>query len=251
MSENNPIKAVIFDLDDTLIDWSGMNMTFREFIDPKLVHVHKYLVDQGFEVASAEKLADLVHDYSRFVWHRALETGGGASLVNALKLTFDELGIPIEAVNMDEVLQAYRWEPFPGVVPFEDTHDVLTDLKEAGYKIGLVTNSYQPMWMRDVELRKYDLIDYFDARITSGDTGFIKPHPAIYWRMLGLLNLMPEEAVFVGDRPDQDIKGAHSVGMPNVLMSPAHLNRELNGVRPDYTIRQLSELPSILETLNS
>lgn len=246
---NQQIKAVIFDLDDTLIDWSGMQMSFRQFIDPKLVYVHNFLSEKGFDVETPEKLAERVHDHTRAVWHRALETGGGASLVGALRKTLADYGIPDDAVDMNDLLQAYRWEPFPGVVPFEDTHDVLDQLKNDGYRIGLVTNSYQPMWMRDIELRAYDLIDYFDARITSGDTGFIKPHPAIYWRMLGLLNLMPHEAIFVGDRPDQDIKGANSVAMPSVLMSPPHLDRDLDGAQPDYTIQQLSELPPILEKL--
>lgn len=244
------IKAVIFDLDDTLIDWSGMEMSFRQFMDPRLQHVHEYLTDQGFEVEPPQMLAERVHNHTRFVWERALESGSGASLVNALKRTFDDYQIPHEEVDMEAVLRAYRWEPFPGVKPFDDTHEVLTDLKKQGYKIGLVTNAYQPMWMRDVELEAYDLLDYFDARITSGDTGFIKPHPAIYWRILGLLDLMPHEAVFVGDRPDQDIKGAHGVNMTGVLMAPPHINRELDGVQPDYTIQKLSQLPAILKELN-
>ncbi|MDJ0757354.1 MAG: HAD family hydrolase [Ardenticatenaceae bacterium] len=249
MKANKNIKAVIFDLDDTLIDWSGARMSFRQFMDPKLVNVHQYLTDLGFEVEDPPELANRVHDHTRFVWQRALETGSGASLVNALKMTLDDYDIPVEAVDMDEMLRAYQWGKFPGVEPFDDMHRVLDTLKDQGYKIGLVTNAYQPMWMRDVELEEYDMIDYFDARITSGDTGFIKPHPAIYWRMLGLLDLMPDEAIFVGDRPDQDIKGAHSVNMRGVLMSPPHLNRELNGVRPDHTVSSLSELLPILDDL--
>lgn len=249
MRANKKIKAVIFDLDDTLIDWSGAHMSFRQFMDPKLINVHQYLNDLGFEVEDPSKLANRIHDHTRFVWQRALKTGSGASLVNALKMTLDDYDIPVEAVDMDEMLRAYQWGKFPGVEPFDDMHGVLDALKDQGYKIGLVTNAYQPMWMRDVELEEYDMIDYFDARITSGDTGFIKPHPAIYWRMLGLLDLMPDEAIFVGDRPDQDIKGAHSVNMRGVLMSPPHLNRELDGVRPDYTVRSLSELLPILDDL--
>ena len=103
-----------------------------------------------------------------------------------------------------------------------------------------------PMWMRDIELAHYGLLDYFDARITSGDTGYMKPHPAIYWRAMGLLDTTPDRAVFVGDRPENDIVGANEVGMVSVLMSPDHLDIPLNGVEPNYTITRLGQLLPIL-----
>ncbi|MCP4417004.1 MAG: HAD family hydrolase, partial [Chloroflexi bacterium] len=147
------------------------------------------------------------------------------------------------------ILCVYDWTPLPGVVPFDDTLAVLDYLKKSGYKIGLITNAMQPMWMRDIELRAYGILDYLDARLTSGDVGFMKPHPFIYWRALELLSMEPQEAVFVGDRPANDIAGANDAGMISVLMSPPHLNHELNGVRPNYTISKLEELLPILAQL--
>jgi FMN phosphatase YigB (HAD superfamily) len=96
----------------------------------------------------------------------------------------------------------------------------------------------------------FDMMKYFDARITSGDTRFMKPHPAIYWRMLGMLHLTPEEAVFVGDRPENDIQGANAVGMISVHMNPPHVKFDLNGIIPNYTITQLQQLLPILEQLD-
>jgi FMN phosphatase YigB (HAD superfamily) len=55
--------------------------------------------------------------------------------------------------------------------------------------------------------------------------------------------------VFVGDRPVNDIAGANEAGMISVLISPPHLDRELNGVQPDYIIQRLSELIPILDKL--
>lgn len=151
--------------------------------------------------------------------------------------------------NLETVLQAYDWQTVPGVEPFNDTLSVLETLKTAGYKIGLITNAMQPMWMRDIELQAYGILDYLDARLTSGDVGFMKPHPFIYWRALELLDVQPEEAIFVGDRPANDIAGANEAGLTSVLMSPPHLNRELNGVRPNFTITTLTELLPILTEL--
>ena len=137
----------------------------------------------------------------------------------------------------------------PGVKTFEDTLDVLEQLKNDDYKIGLITNAMQPMWMRDIELRHFGILDYLDARLTSGDVGFMKPHPFIYWRALELLDVEPETAVFVGDRPANDIAGANEAGLISVLMAPPHLDRELGEVRPNYTITKLTELLPILAQL--
>jgi FMN phosphatase YigB (HAD superfamily) len=103
--------------------------------------------------------------------------------------------------------------------------------------------------MRDIELAEFNILHYFDARVTSGDIGYLKPHPQIYRRILEMLNVRPDQAVFVGDRPANDIAGANEVGLISVLMAPPHLERDLNGVVPDYTISTLSELLPLLEKL--
>ena len=151
----------------------------------------------------------------------------------------------------------------PGVVPYPDTVAVLQALREAGYALGLVTNSYFPMWMRDVELEHYQLLDFFDVRITACDAGHLKPHRAIFTRALEHLDTEPERAVFVGDRPEHDIRGANDAGLISVLLDPPqdlgagrdlrqareYLERDLDGVVPDYTITTLSELLPILVEL--
>lgn len=251
MRTDKQIKAVLFDFDDTLIDWSLAKHSWTEHNRPRWDNIHSYLRNEGHPLPSTDEFAHIVQSNMRRVWEIALPTWAGASFIEALYNAFDEMGIPPERIDMNEILLQYNWQPVPGVAPFPDAHAVLTELKARGYKIGLITNAFQPMWMRDVELNAFDLMKYLDARITSGDTRFMKPHPAIYWRMLGLLDLMPEDAIFVGDRPNQDILGAQNVGMLNVFMSPPHLNREMEGIIPNYTIEALSELLPILDSLES
>lgn len=161
-----------------------------------------------------------------------------------------DLNVPADQVDMKALMERYNWGVFPGVVPYEDTHDVLEVLHDQKYKIGLVTNSIFPMWMRDVELEEYDLLRFLDARITSGDVGYLKPHPHIYKLILEMLDVRPDQAVFVGDRPKNDIAGANAVGLISVLLVPSHLERELDGVVPDYTITSLSDLLPLLKELD-
>lgn len=246
---NRSIDAVIFDLDDTLIDWAKPSVTWQEFTRPKTDNIHSFLIANGHDVPPAEDFHAIVDQAMRDTWTEAKKTWIIPSIAEILCLVFADLGLDVGRIDIDEILRLYNWGPLPGVVPYPDTVPVLETLHQQGYKIGLLTNSFLPMWMRDVELRAYDLIDYLDARVTSGDVGYLKPHPAIYYSILDMLGTKPERAVFVGDRPVNDIAGANGAGLTSVLIDPPHLNRELDGVVPDFTIRTLSELLPFLESL--
>ncbi|HSM56208.1 MAG TPA: HAD family hydrolase [Candidatus Sulfomarinibacteraceae bacterium] len=245
------IEAVIFDLDDTLIDWSQPALTWDEHTRPMVDSVYDYLQQEGHKLPSRDHFFKVMRECTQRVWNDALEAWTGASLDRALGLALTACDIAVEDVDMEQMMRAYTWRPMPGVECYDDAIDVLQALREQGYKIGLITNSFLPMWMRDVELRHYDLLDYFDARLTSGDSGYLKPHPAIYEHMLEMLEVDAESAVFVGDRPSHDIAGANEVGLVSVLIDPPHLERELDGTVPDFTITTLSELLPVLERLEA
>ena len=244
-----PIKAIVFDLDDTLIDWSKQSEPWSEFNQKQSDKLYRYLQanDHFSALPNFDDFAKSVHKNIMAVWAEAKPEWRGARFTDALGRVLAEF--QIKGVKIEALLRAYDWVMMPGVTTFPDTHETLNALRQQEYRMGLITNSFFPMWMRDVELEAYGLLDYFPHRITSGDTGYMKPHPAIYWRMLGIMNLMPGEAIFVGDRPSNDIAGANEVGMTSVLMKPDHLDYPLQDVKPDYTINQLSELLLILDKI--
>jgi putative hydrolase of the HAD superfamily len=243
------IKAVIFDLDDTLISWSEPSVEWDEFHLGRVELIHSYLAGEGHSLPETKEFHHFIRDRLRQTWDNARGEWVIPSFDKVLRQIFTDLNLDVDRVDMQTVLERYNWGPFPGVVLFEDAIPVLEELRRRGYKIGLVTNSIFPMWMRDVELVEYGLMPFLDARITSGDVGYLKPHPEIYEHILKMLELRPEQAVFVGDRPQNDIAGANIAGLTSVLISPPHLDRDLEGVVPDYTITTLSELLPLLETL--
>lgn len=247
--QKRSIEAVIFDLDDTLLDWSQPALEWHEFTRPMADNVYDHLAAQGHSLGERDRFFQLLREHVQQEWELAKEDWSGANFENALREALGEAGADMDRVDLEETMRAYDWRPMPGVDVYDDARAVLDALRERGYQIGLITNSFLPMWMRDVELQHYGLLDYFDARLTSGDAGYMKPHPAIYEQMLALLGVPAERAVFVGDRPQNDIAGANEAGLISILIDPPHLDRALNGILPDYTITRLSELIPILEKL--
>lgn len=244
------ITAVLFDMDDTLLDWSGATQSLGQIYQPHVVKLHAHLEAAGYGVPDVDGFTAVYQQTIRDCWAEAKRDFSAVNFALALRRMFAALALDVPDDAMSAVLCAYDWQPFPGVVPFADCHDVLDTLRQRGYQLGLVTNSMLPMWMRDIELVAYDLIDYFDVRVTSGDVGHMKPHPAIYEAALDALGVTAETAVFVGDRPANDIAGANAVGMVSVQMAPPYLNRPNDDcITPDYTITQLTDLLPLLAAL--
>lgn len=243
------IRAVLFDLDDTLIDWSGLTADYPVYTRPHLENVYDYLSEQGHLLPNRDTFCELYLNKVIGHWREAKKTWNAVNFGQVLLDFCTALELDVSQIDFHAVMCAYDTKPIPEVVLFSDTIPVLSTLRRKEYKIGLVTNSMLPMWMRDIELQAYEIIDYFDVRITSGDAGYIKPHPSIYQQALDILEVAPNEAVFVGDRPDYDIAGANDAGLTSVLMAPPYLTRELNNVCPDHIITCLSQLLQVLENL--
>lgn len=243
------INAVLFDFDDTLVDWSQRANNDGEIYRCHVSNVYDYLQETTAALPDRDAFFQGYLDAITHAWQEAKKTWGGANFAAIWQQTLATFGLYPAPGELDKLLQVFDWQPVPGVVLYPDTIEMLDTLRARGYKLGLVTNSMMPMWMRDIELAAYHLLDYFDARATSGDVGYMKPHPAIYQHVLQQLGVPPQQAVFVGDRPENDIAGANELGFVTVLMSPPHLNHEDTAVQPHFIIKQLRELPPILAAL--
>jgi FMN phosphatase YigB (HAD superfamily) len=246
-----PIEAIVFDLDDTLIDWAQPTVTREDFYQPRIAAIHSHVSLLGHRLPPVDEFFQIVDEAITIAWTEAKKNWEIPSIGDVLCLVFVNLGLDVGQIDINEVLRVFDWQPRPGVILFSDTIPVLQELRRRDYKIGMVTNSFLPMWMRDSELQAYGLMEYLDVRISAADVGFLKPHPQIYQKLLDQLQTEPARTVFVGDRPGNDIAGANEVGLISVLMSPPHLDRDLNGVEPDYTISSLSELLPILDKLEA
>jgi HAD superfamily hydrolase (TIGR01509 family) len=242
------LKAVFFDMDDTLIDWSQRSVDWGEFERRHLERVFNYVAREVHPIQMPDVFYDAVHYFARQSWMEAEREMRAPNLGTVLTRALEWIGVPSSQINIDSVLEAYDWELVDGVVVYPDVPEVLPLLVNHGVKIGLVTNAYQPMWMRDRELEAVGLLNHFaDCRLSAADVGYVKPHPAIFETALERMGVHPDEAVFVGDNLEADVAGAQSVGMRGVLRSRDGLIMN-DLIHPDGVIITLHDLLPLFDT---
>jgi len=128
------------------------------------------------------------------------------------------------------------WERHENFELYEDALPVLAELRAAGLKLGLVSNS-----ARDVrEFAAHHALD-IDAGISSFHHGRSKPHASIFRAVLDLLDVEAGAAAMVGDQVADDIEGAQAIGMRAVLL-------DRDGLHPEFAprITGLAELLPLL-----
>jgi putative hydrolase of the HAD superfamily len=208
------MRAVIFDLWETLIDWD------REAAAQMLAEVTAVVADEGF----GER------------WDRAR-----SRYTTPIRTALTEAGVPAE--SLDEIC-AIRLEyvrrslvPRPGVV------ETLRALRERGQLVGLITvctQDVETLWAGS------ELAGLFDAEIFSSRAGVSKPDPRIYLACCEALGIEPGDAVFVGDGANDELAGARRVGMEAILIhrpGEGPLWPEL----ADWDGARVTSIPDVLE----
>ncbi len=254
------LKAVLFDFDDTLIDWSGVTRDWREIEAERLDRVLRFLNRRLSPTGIAlEQLVERYTKRTRAAWAAARANLRAPVMPEILQQTLTELGVSEADACADEIMRAYDWKVVPGTVVFPDVFPVLDELRSRRIRLGVVTNASQPMSLRDCELREHGLLPYFpECRLAAADVGYLKPHPRIFHSALERIGVAPEEAVFIGDNPIADVCGALDVGMRaaqrlnpgGATASGGHQLLSDSGYTSDGghpCLRSFAELPALLD----
>lgn len=226
------IKAVFFDLDDTIVDTTRLaEMARRNAIENMIRHG----LPVDFDTAYGE-LLELISEYgSNFPRHFDY-------LLRRLELPYNPKWISAGVIAYHNTKIAY-------LKSVRGARRTLLRLKKEGYVLGIITDG-DPVKQWEKILR-LELDEYFDHVFISDELGVKKPHPKIFQKALQKANLKAEEAVMVGDRLYSDIYGAKRVGMTTVWFRYGkYADRELEYLDyADFTISSLEELPEILRGL--
>lgn len=219
MQKLNPekIKGVLFDLGGTLIyiendpDFRSKHIDdrFREITTPDDLRIP---FDERIKFIKQFWL-DMKNDYfSRGEDFTIQEFTTGVLRA----LGYSEESVQLLAPKYEQIIFDYEYE---NTVIFPGADELLSYLKQNGYKIGLISNtSYTENRVRKL-MRKVDIEKYFDLVMTSADMRCSKPNPAIFHKALSALDLKPDEAIYIGDRPEFDQLGAENAGLGYLLVN--------------------------------
>lgn len=131
-------------------------------------------------------------------------------------------------------------------VPYSDVNMTLDFIADKGYKLGIIANQNLGTTKR---LEYWGLLKYFDVIVTSAECGCAKPDKEIFEKALAIADCTAEESAMVGDRLDNDIIPAKSIGMKTVWVKKGlakYQDNRLGKDVADYQINTLSELINIL-----
>ncbi len=247
MSELENIKVVLFDLGNTLI----------YFYDQwPLVETECNLVLKNALEEEGYKLGDDFlggfHAYMHQSYQESEQTLIDVAMGTHLKAYLQSMGV--EAIPEGAIRRAL--DAFFGVsqshwTPRKETIEVLTRLRVEGYRMAIISNAGDEKDVREL-MDKAGVTPFMEKLWVSCSEGIRKPHPAIFQKALDYFNILPEEAVMVGDTLAADIAGANGIGMPSVWITHCadrpdnHLH--LESIRPNAQIELLPELPLLLRS---
>jgi HAD superfamily hydrolase (TIGR01549 family) len=243
------LKAILFDLDDTLIDWSTFTENWEVREEKHLRSVFDYISREIHPLTDWSAYKQGYFERVRDAWLGARESLIAPHLGRILVEAAVAQGIPDGSLEIQACLDAYRWSAPESTYAFPDVPAALKVLRENNIKIGIVTNAFQPMTLRDIEMKTHGLLDFFpDCRLSAADVGYLKPHPKIFQAALECIGTTAEETVFVGDNPVADIAGAQGAGLKAVMRVKHPSQPLISGlVVPDGAINTLNDLLVLLD----
>jgi len=194
------MKAVLFDLDNTLIDFTGMkNAAIKEATRSMLKAGLNIPFKEAYKKLNKVYWEDIESDTAITDFLRRLEKGDDRILAAGIN--------------------GYLRGKLANTKPVEGAIEAIKRFKERGLKVAVITDAPGlKAWQR---LNLMGMDDLFDVVITFDDTGKKKPDEAPFRAALKKLGVTSEEAVMVGDWYERDIEGAKRLGMKTVLMGPA------------------------------
>lgn len=225
------IKAVIFDLDNTLVDFMAMK---RQAITAAI----NSMLDAGLKLTRQEVQTRIDAIYKE----RGIE----------FQSVFDQLLYDVFQKVDYKILSAgiiaYRRAREAALVPYPHVNITLISLIKRGIKLAVISDAPgREAWLRLCYLNFHHV---FDVVVTFEDTGERKPSPVPFRKALELLNVQAHEAIMVGDWAERDMVGAGKVGMTTVFARYGDTFGTVES-NADYEIDDVSELLNVIDKENA
>ena len=199
-SEITPIKGVVFDLDNTLLDFMKMKqVAVRSAI--------RGMIEAGLEIDEKKSFEDIITLYEKIGWEN--QKVFDVFLENSIG--------HVDNKFLAAGIVAYRRAREANLLAYPNVNKTLIELTKLGMKLAVVSDApSREAWMRIYYLNLYH---FFDAVITFDDSGERKPSAIPFEMALKKLGLEPQSSLMIGDWPERDVVGAKKIGMRTALMT--------------------------------
>jgi putative hydrolase of the HAD superfamily len=230
-------KAVLLDLDDTILDDSGNALPcWRAACD-----------DHASELGDIDSAAlhDAIERVRAWFWsdaerHRVGRLDLHAASCEVIGRACDQVGLGRSSV-IAKMATSYLARRDATIKPFPEAVETVRWLREAGCRLALVTNGAAIAQRSKVD--RFALADLFDAILIEGEVGYGKPDPRVYERALDALGVEGPDAWMVGDNLDWDVGPPQRLGVFGIWVDRLGRGQPAgNPVKPDRIIRRLAEL---------
>ena len=225
------IRAIIFDLDNTLLDFVKM----KQFAVKASIRA---MNEAGLNVDEESGYKDVMELYMTTGWENQLVFD------DYLKQTTGEVSNKILAAGV----VAYRRAREATLLVYPNVNKTLIELLKAQIRLAVVSDApSSEAWMR---LYYLNLHHVFDPVLTFDDTGARKPSPKPFKLALDKMNVGPEEALMIGDWPDRDVVGAKQIGMKTIFARYGD-TFGTNDSGADWDVNDIYEVVGIIKELNN
>jgi len=220
------IKAVVFDLDNTLVDFMKMKRRAIEEAIPAMV-------DAGLDITTevANKIIDEIYKEQGIEYQQVFD--------EFLKRVLKKVDYKILSAG----IVAYRRAREASLIPYPHVYSTLNKLLKMGIKMGILSDApVKEAWLRLAYLNFHHIVD---AVVTFDETKVRKPEPAPFLMILDKLQVKPKEALMVGDWVERDIIGAAKVGMKTAFARYGD-TFDTTKHEADYELNDVRELIDII-----
>jgi putative hydrolase of the HAD superfamily len=225
------IKAVIFDLDNTLLDFMKMK-------DYAVKAAIAGMIEAGLDIDADESYKTIIDIYEEEGWENQQVFN------HFLNKTIGEVNNKYLAAG----IVAYRRAREANLMLYPNVNHTLVELIKMSVKLAVVSDApSREAWMRIYYL---NLHHHFDVVLTFDDTNARKPSPIPFEMALSQLNIDPEEALMVGDWPERDVVGANKLGIRTIFARYGDAFGTVDS-GADWDINDVYEIVGIVNELNS
>ncbi|MZH15166.1 MAG: HAD-IIIA family hydrolase [Nitrospinae bacterium] len=231
-----PFKGIGFDWAYTLMDLG------KEDDRMPLKKVFDYISSKNLSLPEFEEFLEQMRKIFFPMIKESRVTNREARFEVVLQKLMSQYGIPLSGeITLKNLLEIYYLEVYSKRKLYPEVMPVLITLKDMGVRMGVVSNTTNPGFMKENEMKAAGLKPFFEFAIYSSDTPYRKPHPSIFELAIDNLNMKPEEILFVGDNIPLDVVGAKNVGMKSAWINRARKNISAES-EPDYELHSLEDL---------